>query len=137
MRFALRVTPLCRPLFAALGMSPRASFVELDSVRGTLHVQSGVWFDEDFSLSEIASVSHSTWPWYGGLGVRLGTGGTVAVVGSLSGVVALRFSRPQRMHVLVSVHRSVLKLSLDDPDGFIRAIEEAKEKDQAAHARPN
>ncbi|HVJ94358.1 MAG TPA: hypothetical protein VM580_31435 [Labilithrix sp.] len=125
MRFALAITPACRVLFAVLGMPGKSSYAEVDAERGTLHVKAGIWFEETFSLGEVSEVVPSSWPWYGGLGVKLGPDNSVGVVGSGKGVVAVRFSRPQTMHVLLTVHRSELRLSLESPDAFARAVREA------------
>jgi hypothetical protein len=125
MRFAIRRSGVWGPLFSVLGMSGKSSFVEIDTERRTLHVKGGIWFEETFQLDEIESVSPSTWPWWGGLGVKLGPGNSVGVVASGEGVVAIKFRRPQLMHVIVSVERPELRVSLEDPDGFMRELRSA------------
>lgn len=109
-------------------MPPGKSFVELDPERGTLRVQAGIWFEEVFPLSEIVHAAPSTWPWYGGLGVKLGPNDSVALVGSLEGIVAVRFKRPQTMHVILAVHRTELRVSLEEPEAFIRVLDAARDK---------
>ena len=123
MRFPLRISAAWRPVLYVFGMSQRASFADIDA--GVLRVKAGIWFDETFPLGNVAEVSRSTWPWYGGLGVKLGPGDAVSVVGSSEGIVAVRFKQPQPMRVLFTVTRSELRLSLEDPDRFMRALREA------------
>ena len=125
MRFAIRRSGVWAPVFTVFGMSSKSSFVDLDVDRGTFHVKAGIWFDETFALDEVESVSPSTWPWWGGLGVKLGPGSSVGVVASGDGVVAIRFRRPQPMRVLLVVDRPELRVSLEDPDGFMRELRNA------------
>jgi hypothetical protein len=126
MRFSMRASAFWVPLFRVLGIPRDGAFVDLDPSAGTLRVKQGIWFDETFPLREVADAELSSWPWYGGLGVKLGPGmDTVGVVLSSEGVVAIRFAAPQRMRVLWTVNRTTLRVSLEDPDGFIRALREA------------
>jgi hypothetical protein len=126
MRFPIRISPPWKPLLSVLGMSAKGSYVDVDVDAGTMRVKCGVWFDESLPLAAITHVEPSSWPWYGGLGVKLGpTKHAVSVVGSLDGVVAIHFAEPQRMHVLVVVNRPELRISLEDPEGFMRTIREA------------
>jgi hypothetical protein len=136
MRFPIKISPFWKPLFTVLGSSQASSFVDLDSDAGTLRVKCGIWFSETFSIDEIAEVKPSSWPWYGGLGVKLGpTSESVSVVCSLEGIVAIRFHRPQAMHVLVVVNRPELRISLEDPEGFMAALGEAMDAGEGAGAR--
>jgi hypothetical protein len=133
MRFSIRYSPVWRPVLTVLGMPADRCFAEIDPDRGTLRVSGGAWFDETFPLAEITSVDPSSWPWYGGLGVKLGpTGQTVSVVASLDGIVAVRFRRPQKMRVIFSVNRPELRVSLEDPEGFMDALR--RELDRVGHA---
>ncbi len=132
MRFPLATSPALRPILAVLGMSPKSCFAEIDAERETLLVKAGIWFEETFSLREVAEVVPSRWPWWGGLGVKLGPESSVGVVTAGKGLVAVRFARPQAMHVLIAVHRSELRLSLESPEEFTRALQKAM-----APARPS
>jgi hypothetical protein len=125
MRFPIRVSTGWRPVFRLFGVPSDGAFVDLDSSRGTVRVKMGIWFDETLPLGEIESATPSSFPWYGGLGVKLGPRDAVSVVGSLEGVVALRFKAPQRMHVLVTLERPELRISLEDPEGFIENVRRA------------
>lgn len=126
MRFPLRFSPPWRVLLTVLGMPPSKCFADIDVDRGTLHVRGGIWFDESLPLAEIVSVERSSWPWYGGLGVKLGpTADAVTVVTSLEGLVAIRFSQPQPMSVVFKVKRPELRVSVEDPEGFMVALRRA------------
>jgi hypothetical protein len=136
MRFPIRISPPWKPLLTVLGMSAKGSYVDVDVEAGTMRVKCGIWFDETLPLAAITHLESSSWPWYGGLGVKLGpTQHAVSVVGSLDGVVAIHFAEPQRMHVLVVVNRPELRVSLEDPEGFMTTIREALASGSAG--RPN
>ncbi len=126
MRFPIRIQPAWAPLLTVLGMSRASSFAEIDEAAGTLRVKAGIWFDETFPLDQIDDVQPSSWPWYGGLGVKLGPRDAVSVVGSTEGVVAIRFKQKQRMHVLLVVERPELRISVEDPAAFMRALKPGK-----------
>jgi hypothetical protein len=123
MRFNLRFSRSFSGLLSLLGMPRQSSHVEIDRARGVLRVNAGIWFHEDLPLADVASVQSSSWPWYGGYGVKLGPGGdTVSVVACREGVVEVSFVRPQKMRVLLVVARSKLRLSLEQPEEFMRAL---------------
>jgi hypothetical protein len=117
-----------------LGMPRASSFVDIDRERGRLHVKAGVWFDEELPLGDIVAVRPSAWPWYGGYGVKLGPGGgTVSVVGARDGIVEVTFAHAHTMRVLLNVRRTKLRLSLEEPEEFMRALrDEARAKNDAS-----
>lgn len=115
-----------KPVMFVAGVNHENSYVELDD--GHLHVKMGPWFDHRFSLSDVAEVAASTWPWYGGLGTKTGPEkGGVGVVGSMDGIVALRFKTPQAVKLWavvmdVGVQCSELRVSLEEPQALIDAL---------------
>src|SRR5688572_15650379 len=125
MRFAIRLSSVMKPVLFAAGVHHDNAYVEIGD--GVLHVKMGPWFDETFTMSTIADVKASDWPWYGGLGTKLGPEkGGVGVVGSMDGIVAVRFKAPQpvKLWVIVTdvgVSCSELRISLEEPDAFIAA----------------
>ena len=125
MRFPVRFANAMRPLGRIFGMPPDDCFVELDLEHGAFRVKAGIWFDETFSLGRVEDVAPSSWPWWGGLGVKLGPRDSLGVVASTEGVIAIRFKERERMHLIVVVRRQELRVSLEDPDGFMRAMREA------------
>lgn len=131
-RFPLAMSSVWRPLFTLFGMPASSSFAEVDPDRGTLRVKAGIWFDETLPLNEVADVVPSSFPWYGGLGVKLGPGNAVSVVGSGDGVVAVHFKSPQRMRVVFEVNRPELRLAVEDPPRFMQALRDARPRSARA-----
>jgi hypothetical protein len=132
MRYPIKITNhfLVGPLIKILGCKPETSYAEIDG--SDLHIRMGIWFDATIPLAEIASVAPSDWPWWGGLGVKMIKEG-VAVVGSTEGITAIRLKSPRHLRILVSVLSSRLLLSLEDRDGFIRALCEASRVEPSPH----
>lgn len=124
MRFAISITHnfLLEPFMKTMGVSREDSFVELD--KDTLHVRMGRWFDEKIPVARIKAIAPSDWPWWGGLGVKLGHHG-VGVVGSMDHIVNIKFSDEIRVRVLFEVGVEQMWISLEDRDGFLRALADA------------
>lgn len=93
----------------------------------------GAWFDESFPVAKIASVAPSDWPWWGGLGVKLHHHG-VGVVGSLDGIVHLRFAEKVKARVLVQLEIEQMWVSVEDRDAFMKAVAEAAGLAISAHS---
>jgi len=125
MRFAIRLSSVMKPILFAAGVHPENAYVEVGD--GVLQVKMGPWFDESFPMNAVAKVTASDWPWYGGLGTKLGPEkGGVGVVGSMEGIVALRFKEPQpvKLWMIVTdlgVECSELRISLEEPGAFLEA----------------
>ncbi len=132
MRFALSITHnfLLEPFMKTMGVSRDDSYVEVDD--GTLHVRMGRWFDEKIPVARIKALAPSDWPWWGGLGVKLGHHG-VGVIGSTDHIVNLKFDGELRVRVLVEVGVEQMWISLEDRDGFLRALAEATHLTVAPH----
>jgi hypothetical protein len=124
MRYALKITDnlLLEPVMHTFGATPEVCYVEIGN--GALEVSMGRWFFEKMQLDEVAKVHRTDWPWYGGLGVRLLGHGTVGVVGSHENIVAVHFKTPQKVHAIVVLECTELRVSLEDPDGFMRELTE-------------
>ncbi|WP_434416508.1 hypothetical protein [Nannocystis pusilla] len=123
MDFPIRITPLLRPLLFPLRASGERAAVHVGG--GHVEVEFGVLFHGSFALEQIEHVSRSTWPWWSGLGLRIGARGRVGLIGSLEGVVCIHFNRPQRVRAPLPWRCRELYLSLHDPDGFIATVEAA------------
>jgi hypothetical protein len=133
MRYQIKVSPFWRPFFTVFGSPKSSAYVDVDLERRVMRVRCGIWFDEELRIDEIEGASSSTWPWWGGLGVKLGPGSdTVSVVCSLDGVIEVRFKTPQRMRVLFNVRRSKLRLSLEEPEALMSAIRDALARAEGA-----
>ena len=122
MRFQLQRTPALAPLLSAFGGTRRQSFVELSA--DGLKCRFGFLFNDRFRYGDIRGVERDRWPWYGGLGWRTDFRGRVAIVGTLKNVVRISIDGDHRSRVLFSVPCRELYVSLEDPDGFVRALSE-------------
>ncbi|MGZ3424027.1 MAG: hypothetical protein ACXWUG_04735 [Polyangiales bacterium] len=133
MRFPLSFTNnlLLETFIKTFGVKRESSFAEIEG--GNLHVKMGIWFEEKIPLDQILQVAPSEWPWWGGLGVKLHHHG-VGVIGSTEGVVNVKFKQTVRVRAVVGVDVEQLWLSLDDRDGFIKALAEASHATVADHA---
>lgn len=121
MRYPMRLDPPWRPLLALFGGTPGRSFVELTPK--TVRFRFGWAFDRTLAHAEIAGAQRVRWPLWWGIGWRLAPGGTVGLIGSRRGVVAVRLRHPRWMRLLFipwRCHR--ICVSLEDPDGFVRAL---------------
>ncbi len=96
-----------RPLLSVLGLGPARTGVQVDEQ--TMRVKMGWGFR-----------SANRWA---GIGVH-GWAGQWLVNGSVAGIVRITIDPPSRASVLgVSVRLRLLEISLEDPDGFVAAVE--------------
>lgn len=126
MRFPIKVAKGWGPLFSMFGMSPRSSYVD---VRDDVVEFNFGTANEVVPIAEIGEIVDRNWPLLYGLGAKLGPDDGVSYVGSRSGVVQVRFTKPRRMDVWGPVKKSdarCVTLSLADPDGFRQALEKAR-----------
>jgi hypothetical protein len=123
MRYPIAVTrnPVLRPLLALLGVRSASSWVNLDEAGVT--VRMGRWFEEAIPLSEIAAFGPSTWPRWGGYGVKLAPRKGIGVVASTKGVVHIALRQPRRMSVVI-MSRSAERLwvSLEEREAFLAEL---------------
>jgi len=134
MRFPIKITEnfLIEPIMHTFGAKADVTFVELEG--GKLHVKMGGWFDEQLGIDEIASFAPSSWPWWGGLGVKLHHHG-VGVVGSTDGVVNVKLKAPRKVSVaLIPVQCEQLWLSLENREGFLEALAAATNLPVSEHS---
>jgi len=129
MDFPIRISPLLTPLLWPFGArGPRAVASLAD---GRLRLQFGALFDHSFALAEIEHVSRSSWPWWMGMGLRVGLDRKLGLIGSLDGIVCVHFREALRVRSLVPLRCQDLYVSLEDPAGFIAASEAASADPQA------
>jgi hypothetical protein len=119
-RFAIRVDPSFRGLFAALGAGSRHDVVELGDQ--WVQVRLGWLFKVRIPRTTVASVQHHA-DMFGGWGAH-GWRGRWLVNGSSAGIVELDLEPGQRAWLLGvwPLTLRVLYVSLEDPDGFLAAI---------------
>lgn len=122
-RFPILITGLGSALLMPFGVSRRQASVQIRD--GKMHVQFGPMFDHSFDLDEVDSVGRATWPVWAGIGPRTNLRGAVGLVGAYRNIVRVTFKEPQRVRLfVVPVTCERLYVSLEDPDGFIEAVEE-------------
>lgn len=120
MRYRIR-RGIFRPLLTALGGTGEASYVDVGPT--TVRFRFGLLFDEEVPRVALARVRRGRWPWYGGIGWRLGAGGAVGLIGSLDGVVEIELREPRRVRLLGIPWRCRrIFVSLEDPAGFLREL---------------
>ena len=121
-QFPILISPAMRPLFAIFGFRARQSYVALDD--DGLSVRFGT-ANEHVPLPAIRSVARQRWPFYYGLGPKLGPSGTVAYVGSYAGVVRIAFADARPMNVWGPFARREANgviVSLEDADAFVDVL---------------
>jgi hypothetical protein len=74
--------------------------------------------------SNIRTVSPRSWSLWRGIGIRIAGDKTLGLVGATTGVVQIALKAPSFEGVLFMRHPHNIAVSLDDPDGFVRAVEE-------------
>jgi hypothetical protein len=127
MRYQIKISRPWQGLFSLFGFSVDGSYVELDGQ--SLRLVFGT-ANERIPLVEITGVRRRGWPFYFGLGPKIGPSGGVSYVGSPEGVVQIDFVRPRPMNVWGPFGNSRARcavVSLEDADRFIehfRIIEE-------------
>jgi hypothetical protein len=134
MRFPIKITDnfLVEPIMHTFGAKPEVTYTELEG--GKLRVRMGGWFDEQLGVDEIKAIAPSSWPWWGGLGVKLYHHG-VGVIGSTDGVVNVKLKAPRKVSVaLIPVECEQLWISLEDRDGFLKALAEATKLPISPHS---
>lgn len=125
MRFAIRIATAWRPLFALFGFRPESSYVELDDQ--SLVVSFGT-AKESIPLQKIAGASRRNWPFFYGLGPKLGPKGGVSYVGSTSDVVEIRLAEPCELNVWGPFRRKnarCVTVSIENADAFVDALQTA------------
>jgi hypothetical protein len=121
MRFAIRRSPVWKPLLVPLGGTAAGSFVDVTPER--VRVRFGFLFDAEFPQAAIATASPFDYPWYGSVGWRTDFGGTLGLIGAHEGVVQLTLRTPQTMKLgPFPLKIKTLRVSLEEPDAFLAAV---------------
>jgi len=124
MRFPISFGGLSKTVFTLIGCGPGASGVEIDAT--TIRARMGWFGSVAIPRESIASIRRAERvPFWRGVGVHGGFG-RWAINGSNRGVVQIDLKGPARGRVLVFPFQPrTLYLSLEDPEGFIRAASRA------------
>ena len=120
MRFAIR-RGAWSPLLRAFGASEERSYVEVEE-GGGLSCRFGR-HELTLGADEVASAEPATWPWWAGIGWRVGVD-AFGLIGALDGIVCINLNEAKETRVLGIRHRfGRLYVSLEDPEGFIAALQ--------------
>ena len=123
MNFAMSYDERLRPLFVPMGLGPRHAQISIDGE--ILRVRMGWGFRATMALSSVRGAEPdvgrvSGWGAHGWNGVWL-------VNGSSQGLVRLEIEPAARGWVSgIPVRLRVLRLSLEEPDAFLRALRDAR-----------
>lgn len=119
--FALRVDPIWRGALLLLGVTPKRAEVALEE--DGLRIRFGL-YEERVPLAEVEGAEPIQWPWYYGIGLRVGAG-ALGYVGAYHGVVRVRFRAPVSLAVLFRVRMGfrAVALSLREPEAFVDALQ--------------
>ncbi len=71
----------------------------------------------------IRHVATRDWAWWLGVGIRIAEDKTLGLVGSTQGVVQIALKEPSAEGVMFMRHPRNVAVSLEDPGGFIAAVE--------------
>ena len=119
-RFLLRRDGWIQPLLFLVGLVRDSnSYVAVEGDR--LRVRFGWLFNQTFALNDIEAVETANWPWYLGLGWRWNPAGMAGLIGSLRGVVVIRFRERQRVGGIlpfVKLSCDRVAVSLREPEDF-------------------
>jgi hypothetical protein len=117
-RFPLRRGVPGRIFLAPL--CPRQPYVELtgDSVR----VRMGALGGADLPLEKISRVGRMSWPWWGGLGVRLGGKGLVAYVAQSGPTAVIDLSEPTKVWMPLPWTSRRVAIAVEDLEGFLASL---------------
>ena len=92
---------------------------------GRLIVRMGLLGGADLPLERIAAIGTMRWPWWGGLGVRIGRG-LVGFVAASGQVALVELTEPARVRAPLGWDATSLAIGVEDVDGFIAALAAAR-----------
>lgn len=116
------------PFLALLAPGGGTVTVDADGV----HARFGLLGSADVPLDLVAHVGRMRWPWWGGLGVRIGRG-LVAFAGDTGDAVVVDLVRDVRVKAPFSWRTGRLVLVVDEPARLAAAIAAAGGGTPAAH----
>jgi hypothetical protein len=120
-RYAIRVDPMFRGLFALLGASAQHDYVDVGA--GHIEVHLGWLFRTSIPRSAITAAKHHA-DMFGGWGAH-GWRGRWLVNGSSKGVVEINLTprQPARLLGIWPLSLQTLYVSLVEPDAFLAALD--------------
>jgi hypothetical protein len=124
MRFPIRVDPWWYPLLALFGVSPGRAYVAVEA--DVVEIRLG-FFRHRLRRDNIVAAGRVRGSWLSclaaGIGWHANFTSSLAVNGSLGGLVELRLATPERNRLLgIPIRFTRLWISLERPDAFVQAL---------------
>jgi hypothetical protein len=85
----------------------------------------------DIAVSEISSLGRMNWPWWGGIGVRIGKG-LVAFMPSSGAGAVVETAEPVSVRTPMAWTTSRVVIGVRDVEAFIDAVAEARRQVRSA-----
>ncbi len=117
-RFPMKLDPWWRALLLLGGATQSNSYLEIDNE--ALTVRFGMLYEGTLQIQDIESVEEADWPFWMGVGWRIGFGERFGLIGSYDGVVEMRLREPLKVWRFANFTR--LAVSLEDPVAFVGAL---------------
>jgi hypothetical protein len=117
-RFSIRMDPVWRLPLLLIGAMPSNCAVEMSD--SDLQFQYGL-YKTSIPFGHLVSAKRVSWALWRGIGIRLNFRGAIGLIGSTKGVVELTLSEAAVSFLGVQCDR--VSVSLEDPEGFVLAIE--------------
>lgn len=113
-----------RPLFLLGGATRATSYVEVDAATVRFRFGGGpLGFDERIERRRVRDARARSWPFFLGIGWRIGTGGIVGLIGATSGIVEVDLAPPLRTRVaFIPLTCRQILVSVEDPTGLVAAL---------------
>lgn len=118
--FPIRRDPLWRVPLLIIGATEARSVVTLED--DALDVRFG-GARVRIPYANVRSVRERAWSWLLGVGIRIAGDKTLGLVGATEGVVQIALKEPSSEGVLFLRHPRNVAVSLEDPAGFVAAVE--------------
>ncbi len=119
--FPLRYSRWAAPFLVPLSLGRPTAVVEGDRVR----VRMGLLGRADVPVALVDRIGVMRWPWWGGVGVRLGKG-LVAFVAAPGEAAVLELGEPVTVRAPLPWTTRRLVVGADDLEGFVEAVAEAR-----------
>jgi hypothetical protein len=131
-RFPIHIDARWRPFLLVGGATHANSYVQVDDENVTFRF--GRLFSRKLPRSEIESARSIRWPIWMGIGWRSNLRGVIGLIGSYHGVVEVRLRTRGRAWRVFPCDR--IAVSLEDPEGFMAALERREEPATPREAQP-
>lgn len=116
-----------------LPLAPERPAVAVED--GQVRVRMGLHGRADIPVEAIDRVGTMRWPWWAGVGARIARG-LVAFVGGPGPAVVMDLADPVRVRAPLGWSTRRVGVGVEDPDGFMAAVAEARRAGPTADGGP-